>query len=338
MNPRHRHRPLSAGPSTRRHRRASRRVALARNGSKADGCRASSGRCGRRRGAGDHPQPAADHRRHHQQRPRPGRDAGDLDRGSPPPQGVTGPLTYQFDFFDNGNFEVANQSGVASWTYNGPGLHVLDVRVIDSLGDRTDALTFVIVTTPKPTVTPPADQPAVEGVTTEFAVGRFSQTGGAGPWNVTVDWGDETTSTFTTTTAGDLGSLPHTYSRYGDYPVTVTVSDGTRSGSATFGAHVANVAPAVAAPPDQTATEGSSSSFALGRFADTGAESPWIVTVDWGDNTAPTTFGAGAAATSARWPTPMRSTGRTRSPSRSTTARPPARRGSTSASRTWRPR
>ncbi|HEY2156718.1 MAG TPA: PKD domain-containing protein, partial [Isosphaeraceae bacterium] len=294
MSPRHR--PLSAGPSTRRHRRASRRVALALEWLEGRWVPSVVG-------------------------PLPGGVAataiivtqpptidgitnnGPVPAGTPVtltvaahnPQGLTGPLTYAFDFRDDGHFDVTNATGVASWTYDNPGLHVLDVRVIDSRGDKADALTFVIVTTPAPTVTPPGDQPAVEGTTTEFALGRFSQTGGTGPWNVTVDWGDETTSKFVATTAGDLGSQPHSYAKYGDYAVTVTVDDGRRSGSANFGAHVANAAPAVTAPADQSATEGSSSSFALGRFADIGAESPWIVTVDWGDGKPPTVFGAGAA-------------------------------------------
>ena len=76
--------------------------------------------------------------------------------------------------------------------------------------------------------------------------------------------------------------------------MTVTVDDGRLAGSAKLGADVSDVAPAVTAASDQTAVEGSSSSFSLGEFADPGSESPWIVTVDWGDGTPPTVFGAGA--------------------------------------------
>ncbi len=94
------------------------------------------------------------------------------------PSGLTGPLTYEFDFKDDGDFEVTNATGVASWTYETPGLHVLDVRVVDSQGDKADALTFVVVTTPAPTVTPPANEPAVEGTTAQFDLGQFSQIGG----------------------------------------------------------------------------------------------------------------------------------------------------------------
>src|SRR3989440_4831008 len=53
---------------------------------------------------------------------------------------------------------------------------------------------------------------------------------------------------------------------------------------------VNNVNPAVAAPADQNANEGASTSFSLGSFGDPGADSPWAVDVDWGDGSAHTTF------------------------------------------------
>jgi hypothetical protein len=48
---------------------------------------------------------------------------------------------------------------------------------------------------------------------------------------------------------------------------------------------VANVPPTVTAPADQTANEGTSTSFNLGSFGDPGADSPWGVDVNWGDGT-----------------------------------------------------
>ena len=46
---------------------------------------------------------------------------------------------------------------------------------------------------------------------------------------------------------------------------------------------VANVAPTVSAPANQTANEGASTSLNLGSFTDPGPDSPWAVDVDWGD-------------------------------------------------------
>ncbi len=62
------------------------------------------------------------------------------------------------------------------------------------------------------------------------------------------------------------------------------------SDSATFKVIVANVPPAVTSPADQTADEGTSKTFDLGSFTDPGADSPWRVTVDWGDGSADSVF------------------------------------------------
>src|SRR5205807_2137659 len=91
---------------------------------------------------------------------------------------------------------------------------------------------------------------------------------------------------------GSLGSQSHTYADNGSYLVTVTVTDKDHeSGSAQFTATVSNAKPAVTAPADQTASEGTSASFNLGSFTDAGAnDNPWAVSVDWGALSRATTF------------------------------------------------
>src|SRR5205823_14261811 len=67
------------------------------------------------------------------------------------------------------------------------------------------------------------------------------------------------------------------------------------SDSKTFKVTVANAAPAVTAPADQTASEGAATSFNLGSFTDAGAnDNPWAVDVDWGDGSPHTTFTQGS--------------------------------------------
>ena len=58
---------------------------------------------------------------------------------------------------------------------------------------------------------------------------------------------------------------------------------------------IANVAPAVTAPANQSSDEGESKSFNLGSFSDPGPDSPWAVDVNWGDGSAHTTFTETAA-------------------------------------------
>jgi hypothetical protein len=72
--------------------------------------------------------------------------------------------------------------------------------------------------------------------------------------------------------------------------VTITASDGTLTDTTNFSLTVNNVTPVATAPANQTATQGVSKSFTLGSFTDPGADSPWTVTVNWGDGSANTTF------------------------------------------------
>jgi hypothetical protein len=53
---------------------------------------------------------------------------------------------------------------------------------------------------------------------------------------------------------------------------------------------VANVIPVISPDANQTANEGASTLFGLGSFADPGADSPWQVTVAWGDGSVNTVF------------------------------------------------
>src|SRR5206468_2038780 len=97
----------------------------------------------------------------------------------------------------------------------------------------------------------------------------------------------------TYTAAGPSASTTCTYA---DGPSTHTVSarildkDGGFT-DYTTSVTVSNAAPVVAAPADQSANEGASTSFGLGSFSDGGVnDNPWAVDVDWGDGSLHTTF------------------------------------------------
>jgi VCBS repeat-containing protein len=155
----------------------------------------------------------------------------------------------------------------------------------------------VTVNNVAPVVTAAANQSANEGAATSFNLGSFTDPGADSPWAVTVNWGDASSNTtFNQSATGSLGTASHTYA---DGPatrtvtVTVTDKDGA-SHSATFTVTVANVAPVVTAAANQGANEGAGTSFNLGSFTDPGADSPWAVTVDWGDASSNTTFNQSA--------------------------------------------
>ena len=83
--------------------------------------------------------------------------------------------------------------------------------------------------------------------------------------------------------------------------IKVTDSDGasdTDSESVQV-VQVANVNPTITPAGAQSSNEGENHSFSLGSFSDPGPDSPWDVSVDWGDSSSPTAFqvtGSGAAS------------------------------------------
>ena len=114
---------------------------------------------------------------------------------------------------------------------------------------------------------PAAGQNADEGASTAIDLGSFTDQGANdAAWTVDVDWGDGSThTTFPTSSAGAIGSKNHTYADGpDDHTVTVKVTDkDTDSGTATFNAHVNNVAPTVTlnAGNDQTVNEGTTHTY-----------------------------------------------------------------------------
>jgi Bacterial Ig domain/PKD domain len=76
--------------------------------------------------------------------------------------------------------------------------------------------------------------------------------------------------------------------------VKVTDSDGgsDAASESTKAVSVSNVAPSVGAPTDEASDEGSAHAFDVGSFSDPGPDSPWAVSIDWGDGSSATTFSA----------------------------------------------
>ena len=83
---------------------------------------------------------------------------------------------------------------------------------------------------------PPANQTAVHGTAATIKLGSFAEARSAGPWTVTINWGDGTAATtLTKTTQGTLGTQTHTYATAGTYTVIVTVKNANNDSSlATF--------------------------------------------------------------------------------------------------------
>ena len=95
---------------------------------------------------------------------------------------------------------------------------------------------LILTQSTPPTVTAPANQTSVEGVSHSFALGSFTDPDG-GPWTVDVNWGDGTADTvFNANAPGALPNQSHSYGEEGLHTVTITVTDtlDNASGSKTF--------------------------------------------------------------------------------------------------------
>lgn len=166
-------------------------------------------------------------------------------------------LSYGFDCDDDNVYEKTGQASEpnkAQCTFPDEGSYTINVRATDGDGGENTDSTIVAVENVAPIVTAPADQASGEDEDKSFDLGSFTDPGADGPWQVTVDWGDNSTrTTFEVQEADrlqdgsfDLGSRNHAYADDGAYTVEVTVAEagsGSPSGSKTFAVTVNNLAP-----------------------------------------------------------------------------------------------
>ncbi|HWB08911.1 MAG TPA: TIGR03118 family protein [Pirellulales bacterium] len=109
----------------------------------------------------------------------------------------------------------------------------------------------------------------------------------AGSFTVTINWGDNLTSSGSVTSNTDGGfniSGTHTYATVGNKKVTITVSDSTTSIVATGTATVTDTS----FNPSGTsfaATEGQSFNGLVGSFADPSGPGSYVANINWGDGT-----------------------------------------------------
>src|SRR5439155_6756137 len=137
-----------------------------------------------------------------------------------------------------GAFQIAPTAPNGTWTVQS----FRDSSCNGSLNNPTGDTATVSVQAV--TVTPAGNQTANEGALTSFNLGSFSDAGSSGPWSVAINWGDTSSTNFSSTTTGSLGTKPHTYADNGSYAVALSVTaPDSASGSASFTVTVSNLAP-----------------------------------------------------------------------------------------------
>lgn len=133
-------------------------------------------------------------------------------------------------------------------------------------------------------VSPAAGIAAVEGSSLSAVLGHFS--GGYGPFNATVDWGDGQTAA--ATLSGSAISGTHAYAEEGAYTVTLTITDSTATTtSASTSVSVAD-APLTVAAHQVSAAEGGVFSGTVATFTDAdpnAAATDYGATIVWADGT-----------------------------------------------------
>ncbi len=205
-----------------------------------------------------------------------------------PDQGVLAgePVSFQGSYTDPGwldshTIEWTFGDGVGlsgaltpTHTYSVPGLYTVTLTVTDDDGEMTSDTLLVSVAPQPVSVWLPPTASAAEGAPLTITA-TLDNPSDVPILDITFAWGDGTLTT-------GLLAPSHAYGDDGVYTgvITVTYADGVVTATTTI--TIWNVAPAVAAGPDQTAAVGALLLF-NGSYTDPGWLDTHLVSWDWGD-------------------------------------------------------
>ncbi|HEV8452363.1 MAG TPA: PKD domain-containing protein [Gaiellales bacterium] len=206
-------------------------------------------------------------------------------------------FTYSFDCGDNSGYGPFSSSATASCPTNDNDTRDVAARIRDKDGGTTEYTDTVAVHNVAPTGHLSNNGPVDEGSAATIAFTSPSDASSVDAASLhfafSCDGADLSGTTYAAASATNSASC--TFPDNGTYAVTGVVIDkdgGATTDSTTV--QVNNVPPAVTAAPDQSGDEGTATAFDLGSFSDPGADSPWNVTVNWGDGSGDTTFNTSA--------------------------------------------
>ncbi|MCL4205835.1 MAG: PKD domain-containing protein, partial [Pirellulaceae bacterium] len=233
---------------------------------------------------------------------------GPVDEGSPAtvtitatdPAGSNDPLTYEWDFDNDGTYEQASSSNTATHTYADNGTYTVKVTVTDDDGGSDTEQFQVTVQNVDPSLSVVGNQTVAEGSLLSIPdIGTFTDPAfhdmplnNTKTFSYSIAWDDGTAADTGGATIDAMGSRgtatqgsfngSHICADNGTYTVVVTVTDDD-GGSDTeqFQVTVTNVAPTVDAGEDVLVLE-ARTLVSSGSFTDPG-DDLWEGTVDYGD-------------------------------------------------------
>ena len=134
-------------------------------------------------------------------------------------------------------YDLASDGAGAQITFAGSGGTVYG-RIFDKDGGSSDYSQDVCVSNVPPSVTASADNSTIYLGDTLSGSGSFDDPGTSETYTATIDYGDSTTSDPFQVYKNTAFTFSHLYAAPGSYTVNVSVSDGSSSGSASFGVTV----------------------------------------------------------------------------------------------------
>ncbi len=137
--------------------------------------------------------------------------------------GAADPLTYWFDFDNNGVYEVSNSTGAALHAFPDNGSYTIPVKVTDGDGGQAFSSTTVIVNNVPPTISAVSNNgPGLEASPVTVTVTASDVAGAADPLTYWFDFNNDGVYELSNST----GVAQHVFSDNGSYTVAVKVTDG----------------------------------------------------------------------------------------------------------------
>ena len=154
---------------------------------------------------------------------------GPVEEGNPvavtaAPVDMPGPLTYWFDFDNDGSYEVFNNTGSATHVYADDGTYEVPIRVVKDPSNVAIGSTIVTVSNAAPVVEAGPDQTSLTAGDNAVINATVADPGSADVHTATVDWNDGGAPE-TVSVVDGVVSASHQYNTPGVYLVTVTVQD-----------------------------------------------------------------------------------------------------------------